>query len=113
MALLRIEGLPDAPLDAAAAFHADWLPAARSAASADAVTTLVLVPADHTHRAWRRAAVQELARVAVPNRVNAIASDSGTAIAAAADFLAAAEGVTGQYLMLDDAGAAPVIVPPS
>ncbi len=107
MALLRIEGLPDAPLDAAAAFHADWLARARRHCLVDASTVLVFAPADHTHRGWRLAAVQELARAAAPHRVNAVASASDAAIAESAGYLDRAEGVTGQYLPLDDAGGAP------
>ncbi len=153
--LLRIEGLPAAPLDAAAAFHGKWLERARAvfnpprfgegaARSADGGgfptaqrpadspphhpaggpagaarplrvpragedVLLVLPPADHTHRAWRLAAVQELARAAAPRRVNSVASAHEAAIAATADYLARAEGVTGQYLLLADAGSGAVV----
>jgi hypothetical protein len=108
MGLLRIERLPETPLDAAAAFHAEWLPEARAATDTDLL--LVFPPADHPHRAWRLAVVQELARAAAPRRVNALAADSEPAIAAASDYLARADGVTGQYLVLDDAGAGAVVV---
>jgi len=100
-AVLRIEGLPPAPLDAAAAFFAENLPAARTAlASADSLV-LVLPPADHAHRAWRLAAVQELAREAAPRRVNAIAGGAPDAIDAALAYLDGAPGVTGQILAVD------------
>lgn len=106
MAVLRIEGLPDQPLAAAAAFHANWLPRAQKP-SADLV--LIFPPADHTHRAWRLAAVQGLSREAAPRRVNALASDDETAIAAALAYLAGAPGLTGQYFPLDGTGAGEVI----
>jgi hypothetical protein len=109
MALLRIEGLPDAPLDAAAAFHANWLAPARRQCIADRSTVLVFAPADHTHRGWRLAVVQDLARAAAPRRINAVASASDAAIAASARYLDRAEGVTGQYLPLDDAGGLDVL----
>ena len=71
--------------------------------------TLVFPPADHSHRAWRLAAVQALAREHAPIRVNALASDSAKAIAAALAYLETAGGVTGQLLQLDDTGAGEVV----
>ena len=113
MALLRISPLPDNALDAAAEFHARVLPdidlALRSLQDGEAHLTLVFAPADHAHRGWRLAAVQELARRAAPLRVNALAGDSEPAIAATERYLAAAPGVTGQYMPLDDKGAGPVL----
>jgi hypothetical protein len=147
MRVVRVEGLPQAPLDAAAAFYAQWLPkiavlfdpprngevAARSADGGVAAPPqstelaensrplhhpsggppprsgedllLVFPLADHTHRSWRLAAVQELARKAAPLRVNGVAADSETAISSALSYLAKAPGVTGQYWLLDGAGA--------
>jgi short chain dehydrogenase-like protein len=97
-AVLRVAGLPDAPLDAAAAFHAEHLPQAR-ALLADADTlVLVFQPAGHAHRAWRLAAVQELAREAAPKRVNGIAGADEAAVGETLAFLEAAPGVTGQLL---------------
>ena len=101
--LYRVADLPDAPLAAAAQFYARDLAAIE--ALPGPVITLVLPPADHTHQAWRLAAVQGLARALAPRRVNAVASTSEPAIAAAQGFLAAAPGVTGQLLQLDDNGA--------
>ena len=66
---------------------------------------LVFTPADHTHRAWRLAVVQGLARQYAPVRVNAVAADDEKAITAATDYLAGAGGITGQYLPLDGNGA--------
>jgi hypothetical protein len=93
--VLRVTGLPAAPLDAAAAFHTDWLPPAR-AASGDLV--LIMPEAGLEHRAWRLAAVQELAREATPRRVNAVAGGDAAAIVAAVAYLADAPGITGQLL---------------
>ena len=107
MQRLDLSSLPDAPLDAAAAFYREWAGQARALAGSD--LTIVFPSADHTHRTWRLAAVQELARSAVPNRVNAVASESEAAISAALRYLKDAPGVTGQYLPLDDAGAGNVI----
>ena len=70
---------------------------------------LIFPSADHTHRSWRLAAVQSLAREYAPVRVNAVSSDSETAIAAALAYLERAEGVTGQLLQLDDRGAGVVV----
>ena len=70
---------------------------------------LIFPPADHTHRAWRLAAVQGLARQLAPLRVNAVVSDNDAAIAESAAYLAAAPGLTGQYLPLDGTGAGAVI----
>ena len=108
MVRLEINGLPDLPSAAAAAFHRDWLDLAKAATDD---LTLVFPPADHTHTGWRLAAVQSLAREHAPLRVNAIASDDPAAIAGALAYLAAAEGVTGQYLPLDSAGAGAVVMP--
>ncbi len=101
-AVLRVEGLPDFPLDAAAAFHHVWLPLARDALSG-ADLLLVFAGADHSHRAWRLAAVQELAREAAPKRVNAVIGDDQPAIGEAIEWLATAPGITGQLLAVEPA----------
>ncbi|MCW1403919.1 hypothetical protein OKA06_16980 [Novosphingobium sp. MW5] len=105
--LVRVGPLPDDALDAASAFHASEVQRLRSA-DAD-VITCVFPPAPHDHTDWRRAAIQSLARAIAPRRINAVASDDDAAIAAAAVYLSAAEGVTGQYLPLDGAGAGKVV----
>lgn len=101
MPLVRIEarGLPATPLDAAAAFHARIVPEARRAAGNDLV--LLFDRADHTHRHWRMAAVEELAREAAPCRVNGAVGGSSGDVAAVCDFLERAPGVTGQLLAVD------------
>jgi hypothetical protein len=110
MELLRIEGLPADPLAAAAVFHVEWLPRARQAlAQAGELLVVQFPPADHTHHAWRLAAVQGLAREYAPQRVNGVTSDSASAIASACAYLAAAPGLTGQLLSLADAGAGLVL----
>jgi hypothetical protein len=60
--------------------------------------TIVFPSADHTHRAWRLAAVQELAREVAPMRLNAIAGDDEAAVREACAYLQEAGGVTGQLL---------------
>lgn len=102
MELVRIEGLPEDPLAAAAAFHADHVERLRSA-TADLL--LAFPAADHTHRAWRLAAVQMLARAIVPRRINAVSGGDEGAVTAAAGYIAAAPGVTGQVIALDQRGA--------
>ena len=67
--------------------------------------------ADYTHAAWRLAIIQALAREHAPARVNAISGGGHAARLAAVDYLEAADGVTGQVLQLDDAGAGPVVEP--
>jgi hypothetical protein len=102
----RVGSLPHEPLKAAAEFYATVIPGiAASLESERTGIVIVFEPADHTHRGWRLAAVQQLARDHAPLRVNAVASDDDRAIGAALAYLRAAEGVTGQYLPLDGNGA--------
>lgn len=111
MALFRVGSLPEEPLTAAARFHAGILPSLIEALSAPASRhlTLVFEPASHTHRGWRLAVVQGLAREHAPLRINAIESDDDAAIAAAAAYLAGADAITGQFLPLDGMGAGKVV----
>ena len=110
MTLYRVVDLPGPALAASATFHGRDLPRLIALFSEvrDAVT-VVFPPADHTHRGWRLAAVQSLARARKPRRVNAVEGDDEAGIAAAARYLDAALGVTGQLLPLDGAGAGEVI----
>lgn len=106
MALLRVGSLPEGALDAAAAFHSTVLPKVRAEfAGAGESLVLVFEPASHEHRAWRLAAVQQLARDHAPKRVNAIESDNEQAIAAALRYVESAPGLTGHLLRLDRNGA--------
>ncbi|MBO0749701.1 MAG: hypothetical protein J2O44_04620 [Porphyrobacter sp.] len=100
-AVLRIEGLPQGALDAAAQFHAEWLPRAREALAEAGAVALVFPPAPYDHRGWRLAAVQDLAREAAPKRVNAVAGDDEPAIADTLAWLAQVPGITGQLLAVD------------
>lgn len=105
MQLVRVEGLPDDPLAAAARFHAEVVPTLPGAGD----VLLVFPPAEHPHRGWREAAIGALGRAFAPRRINAVASDNEAGIASARTYLAEAEGLTGQYLPLDDAGAGTVL----
>ncbi|WP_260925216.1 Rossmann fold domain-containing protein [Novosphingobium sp. 9] len=103
----RISGLPEAPLDAAADFHARVLPevlteaAQASAAQPDGLLCLLFAAASYEHREWRLAAVQSLARAQAPLRVNALEGGDEAQVAAALDWLESVPGVTGQLLRLD------------
>jgi len=104
MKLVRVGDLPADAVAAAAEFYAQVLPA-KIPPSAGEDLVIIFPPADNSHRAWRLAAVQALARRHAPLRVNAVSSDDEAAIAATVDFLTHAPGVTGQYLVLDGVGA--------
>ena len=98
---LRIEGLPEGALDAAAAFHGEWLPRARAMVDPPRDgedLLLIFPPALYHHRGWRLAAVQGLAREAAPARVNGVVGDDEAAIAETVEWLAGAPGITGQLL---------------
>jgi hypothetical protein len=105
MRLLRVGALPDEALAAAAQFHGEVLPRVAEELAEGQDLTLVFAPADHTHRGWRLAAVQQLARLHAPIRINAVAGDDDAAIDAAIRYLAKAPGITGQLLPLDGTGA--------
>lgn len=114
MQRLDCTGLPDDPLAAAAAFYAEWTERAEAipnpSLSGDECLVITFPSADHTHSAWRLAAVQGLARAHTPARVNAVAGGDEAAVAAALAYLAAAPGLTGQLLPLDSHGAAAVLL---
>ena len=107
MALFRVDLLAEEALAASARFHAEILPEVLECVLSHSGDHLVLVfaPADHTHRGWRLAVVQQLAREHAPFRVNAVESDDQSAISATLAYLDAAPGVTGQLLPLDGIGA--------
>jgi hypothetical protein len=105
MKRVTVDDLPDAPLAAAGVFHQHWLPHVQTLLEQDDVL-LAMAAADHTHREWRQAIAAGLARAHAPRRLNIVAG-SGLAVEAAAAYLAAAPGVTGQYLELDGEGAGP------
>ena len=97
-AVLRMDALPDSPLDAAAEFHEIYLAQARAALEGADALALVFPAAPHPHRAWRLAAVQELAREAAPARVNGVEGGGDGETAAVLSWLDGAPGITGQLL---------------
>ena len=101
---LEVSYLPAAGLDAAGAFMAFHLPAARAMLDQADCTALAIIlpPAAHDHRDWRLAMARDLAREAAPKRVNIVAGAAGEALTATLRFLADAPGVTGQYLACHD-----------
>ena len=104
MRQLEVSLLPDAALDAAGAFMAFHLEAAR-AILADADTTalaIILPPAAYDHRDWRLALARDLAREVAPTRVNVVAGVPGKEKEATLRFLSDAPGVTGQYCVCHD-----------
>ena len=108
-ALLRVDGLSDGALAASAQFHAEILPQALEVLVGGEDVILAFPAADHSHRGWRLAVVQQLARDAAPLRVNALAGGYEAALSAAVNYLAGAPGVTGQLLALDGEGAGEVL----
>jgi len=104
MRRLEVGRLPDGALDAANAFMAFHLEAARAILADPQATALVIVlpPAAHDHRDWRLALARDLAREVAPQRVNVIAGAPGEALAATLRFLSDAPGVTGHYLVCDE-----------
>ncbi|UYV14326.1 Rossmann fold domain-containing protein [Porphyrobacter sp. ULC335] len=101
MRQLEVGLLPSAALDAAGAFMAFHLEAARAILADPHTTalTIILPPAAHDHRDWRLALARDLAREAPPKRVNVVAGPAGEARDACLRFLSDAPGVTGQYLL--------------
>lgn len=101
---VAVDDLPGEPLAAAGVFHQHWLPHIEVLLEGGEDVMVTLAPADHTHREWRRAIAAGLARAHAPRRVNVVAGE-GAALEAFARYLAAAPGVTGQYLESDGDGA--------
>ena len=101
---LAVTALPPAALDAAGAFMAFHLEAARALLSQSDCTALAIIlpPAPHDHTDWRRALARDLAREVTPKRVNVVAGVPGAALSETLRFLDNAPGVTGQYLSCDD-----------
>lgn len=95
---MRIESLPaDAP-GAARSFLDDCLPRVAEELAGHDALAIVLPTAPYDHDDWRRAAARDLARAHAPQRVNIVAGNDETAIAATLEYLAKAPGVTGQLL---------------
>lgn len=101
----RIAMLDSQALAASADFYANHLPAIEAAVAANASLVVIFPPAEYDHRAWRCAAIADLARKHAPHRINAVAGDDAAAIKKAAAWLAQAPGITGQYFSVDGTGA--------
>lgn len=104
MKRVAVDDLPEAPLAAAGVFHQHWLPHIEALLESGEDVMVSLASADHTHREWRRAVAAGLARTHAPQRVNFVAGD-GEVLDAFVRYLAAAPGITGQYLEGDGVGA--------
>jgi len=100
LTFIRARKLPAEPLDASTHFHVEIVPLIRDTLAEVSELVVWFSAADHTHAAWRLAAIQELAREASPKRVNAIVGDEGDALWPTSAFLKRAEGVTGQVFTL-------------
>ena len=100
-ALVTAADLPESPLDAAAQFHAAIVPVIREKLAEATEIVVNFGPAEHSHRAWRLAAIQELAREAAPVRVNGLVGPDGEGAHAVMRFLENAPGITGQLLAVD------------
>ncbi len=97
MKRVTIDNLPAEPLAASSAFYQLHLPKVLEALESGQDVMIIFDAADYTHRAWRLAAVQGLARDAAPARVNAVTGGSDN-LAVMEEYLTKAPGVTGQYL---------------
>lgn len=104
MKRVSVDDLPSAPLAAAGVFHQHWLPHVEALLEGGDDVMVTLASADHTHREWRRAIAAGLARAHSPRRINVVAGE-GEALNVFEVYLAAAPGITGQYLESDRTGA--------
>jgi hypothetical protein len=106
---------PETPVDAAAHFYSELAPQIREILAGGLLADLpdldqppnvaaVIFPeGDHTHRGWRLAAIQALAREVAPKRINGIEAtgEDNDAVDGMTDWLAQAEAITGQILAVD------------
>jgi hypothetical protein len=100
---LKVDNLPAEPLDAAAAFHADYLNSAIAVLEGRADQLTIILPSSPTdHDDWRRAVARDLARKFAPKRVNVLGGGSEEAVQSMLAYLRGAPGITGQYLPLHD-----------
>ena len=104
LAVLQVEELPQAPLDASNVFYTEHLPDACDVLEDEEAELLIiqLPPAGKDHDDWRRALARDLARKYVPKRANVISAASDEAAEGLLAYLVDAPGVTGQYLPSDD-----------
>ena len=97
--VLQVGKLPDLPLDAAAHFFAAYLAQAQKMLADGTDTLVIAMPAAaQDHDDWRRSLARDLARAHAPARVNVVAGDSETTLAAVILYLGSSPGVTGQYI---------------
>ncbi|MEP5937407.1 MAG: Rossmann fold domain-containing protein [Erythrobacter sp.] len=102
-AVLTIESLPPAPIDAASRFHDEFIPQARQLLDGDFGALAIVLPlAASDHDDWRRAIARDLARAFAPKRVNVTSASAQGAIAPMLAYLRDAPGVTGQYLAMHE-----------
>lgn len=101
---LDVGSLPEAPLDAASAFMAHYLPQARAMMQLPHASALAIIlpPAARAHSDWRRTLARDLARELAPRRANVISACPGAGLAAMLQFLSDAPGLTGHYCEVDE-----------
>ncbi len=97
MNVWEARGLSENPLDAATEFAQRHLPVLREGGTPGC--HILFDPADHSHDAWRKAMIEELAREAAPGRINAVVGTDVQAIRQVLDYLDNAPGVTGQIFV--------------
>ena len=97
MKRIVVDGLPDDPLAASGVFHQHWLAHVEATLGQGEDVMLQLPAADHTHGEWRCAIVAGLGTQA---RTGSRQSRRrrGRGAGCQRTYLAAAPGVTGQYL---------------
>ena len=104
-AIIKVDTLPEAALDAAAAFHSQWSQKVREAAAQGSEYVVVAMdPAPFDHADWRRAAARDLARAHPDHCINLVAGSDAGAVARMVEFLGRAPAITGQYLPLAETG---------
>lgn len=97
-AVLTIDRLPAAPIEAAAQFHREYLRQAENLLAGEVDALAIVLPSAPTdHDDWRRTLARDLARASKPKRVNVVGAASDEARDALLSYLGDAPGVTGQY----------------
>ena len=99
---IRVSRNSDSPLGAADEFYTEDCPSLKDYPEGFDLMVLYFDGAGPEHHAWRLAAIQGLAREAVPARVNGIVGDDEPALAATLAWLERAPGVTGQLLSVQN-----------
>ncbi len=102
-AVILIEDLPQAAMDAAAQFHAQQFARLADAIGEGVQAVAIVVPmAGHDHADWRRAVTRDLARQHAPVRINMVSGSNPERSNAVLAYLRDAPGITGQYLVAHD-----------